>query len=91
MPRTSVATRETTAQTDSLLPPPAPAPAPAPPERVVKMVTTRPSSFAVTMTPRAEQSAMKRESESRDAVDAENLPQLAASAAGVEEAGKGGV
>ena len=51
------------------------------------MVTTRPSSFAVTMKPRAEQSAMKRESESCDAVDAENLPQLAASAAGVEEAG----
>ena len=89
MPKTSVATRETTSQTDSLLPPPAPAP--APPERVVKMVTTRPSSFAVTMTPRAEQSAMKRESESCDAVDAENLTQLAASAAGVEEAGKGGV
>ena len=87
MPKTSVATRLTTSQTDSLLPPPAP----APPERVVKMVTTRPSSFAVTMTPRAEQFAMKRESESCDAVDAENLPQLAASAAGVEEAGKGGV
>ena len=89
MPKMSVATRETTSQTDSLLPPPAPAP--APPERVVKMVTTRPSSFAVTMTPRAEQFAMKRESESCDAVDAENLPQLAESAAGVEEAGKGGV
>ena len=86
MPKTSVATRETTSQTDSLLPPPAP----APPERFAsEMSTTRPSSFAVKLTPNSEQSAMKRESDSYDAVDAENLPQLAASAAGVEKAGTG--
>ena len=78
----------TTFQTDSLLPPPAP----APPECFGSgMVTTRSLSVGFTMTPRAEQPAMKRESESCDAVDAENLRQLAASAAGVEEAGKGGV
>ena len=85
----AVATSETTAQTDS--PPLPPAPAPAPPERFAsEMVTTRPSSVALTPTPRAEQPEMKRENESGDAVDPENLLQLAASAAGMEKSeGKG--
>ena len=87
MPKTEVATRETTSQTDSLLLPP---PAPAPPERFAsEMVTTRSLSVALTMTPRAEQPVMKRENESGNAADAKNSPQLAASAVGVEKAGKG--
>ena len=79
LPRMAVATSETTSQTDSLLP--QPAPAPPPPERFAsEMVTSRPSSVALTPTPRLEQPAMKSESESADASDAVNLPQFAASA-----------